>query len=157
MSNILGNKIYSTVLKQICKMCTNFEQKQLADFVLDKAPVTKIFNISDPYEKISEKTSKGVDVLKTDLFCDEILGTRGTYINDDEMTTTLKYSWTPYIDNLFAYVYINSDNNFFDKLCQFILVHRLDDNRLISFFGLYDGYKDKCIVSSVPVQVYKWC
>lgn len=144
MSNEVGNMMYSAVLKHICKICTNFEQKQLADFVLEKAPVTKIFNITDPNSKIlndSETRRKAT----IDKRVDEILGTTGCYSKKEEVSSVLKYSWTPYCDDIFVYAKIGEGDY------SYMLAHRLDDNRIITFHGLYQISGDVTIFS-IPVS-----
>ena len=144
MTNEVGNFLYSETIKNILKNCTNKAQKVLADYIVEKSPSTQIYNITDVlYSKQNSNTSEDntSDILAW------VKDRNGISVERvGEGVVDVKYSWTPYIDDLFSYA--KTENGLY-YTC---LAHRLDDNRVIMFFGTHN-LKAFTIFESITIEL----
>lgn len=148
MSNELGNYLYEKTLKQIQSMCTNYSTKILADFIVNKAPSTQIYNISDVIYSLTEKRSN----LRVgeDLSLWILQATGLTFSQSEERYMRINTEFTPFVDNLFTYARTNN------HLYYSFLLHRLDDNRAVVFFGfMQEPTFEFTICQSIPVEIHE--
>lgn len=156
MSNEIGNALYKAVLSRISEMCKgSTDKRMLADFILDKADKTLIFNVSDVIQRtlslkhIMKRAEGAENVVKSENLESDISITTGYQAARPSATSiTLKCSWGSYTDDFFAYAIADENKKFYSVY----LVHRLDDNRVISFIGVcHPG--GVAFLESVPVEV----
>lgn len=158
MPNEVGQKLYDITIKEILKSCRNREQKILADFILEKAPVTQIWNTTDVTIQSIINHPSGTE----DLF-DWIEQTTGIRMSGDECEfsaddrfnitkgelpgrMTLESEWTPCADDIFTYAKTNNG------MYYVLLMHRLDDTKIIMFFGTTQEFQFT-VFESITVEI----
>ena len=124
-SNDLGNKLYEETLKCITKTCDSKHTRMIADFVLERVPVTQIFNLTDiVMGTISDSTSNPDNIsdwIKDATDINTVKVKEGLY--------SLDIDYTPYIDDVF--VYSGTENGMYYGA----LMHRVNEKEALVFFG----------------------
>ena len=162
MSNEIGNLLYRNAIKYIQEMCKkhgNLEAKQLADYIVDKIPLTAIYNVTDAAIKMQSvaNAKKSLDDAMQTL---DITYTPETSVSQNEVggtyCDTLNMQYPIFNDNVF--VYFKFDRNLLkgyaggEDIYLLLLLHRLDDDRIVAFVGL-GTHKDIIIIDSCPIRI----
>ena len=155
MSNEIGNLLYRNAIKYIQEMCKkhgNLEAKQLADYIVDKIPLTAIYNVTDAAIKMQGATytkktladaMQTLNIAYTPETSFSQNETGGTYCD------TLNMQYPMFNDNVF--VYFKFDKSLLkgytkdEDIYLLLLLHRLDDDRIVAFVGL-GTHKDIIII-----------
>lgn len=130
-SNEVGNKLYAETIKEIMKNCTSREQKILAEYLIERAPATQIFNISDVLLSIVDKDGGPKADEDVCAWVEEALNIEVLRVGS-EGSVLFRNKWTPYVDDLFVYSNTLGENKYYVTL-----IHRLDESRVVMFFGVY--------------------
>ena len=142
--NDVGTKLYDLTLKEILKCCKNKEQKIMADFVLGKTQATQIYNVTDVVITNIKNSSNdsSSDIIE---WVDK---KTGISIQQKYSTGVFKTScgYTPYVDDLFTYAKTNNNMWYVG------LFHRLDDERIIMFFGTVNDNFKFTIFESITIE-----
>lgn len=146
MTNELGSTLYDLTIKEILKSCKNQAQKVLANYILEKAPATQIFNVTDVLITSIKKAEES-PTSRNDL-ATWVQERTGMVVNYDKKGTLyVDYSWTPYLDDLFTYAKTNNNMYYVG------LIHRLDDQRILMFFGTVNDELKFTIFQSVTIEL----
>ena len=147
MSNEVGNHLYKLTIKKIQALCTNYATKILADYVVDKSTSTQIYNVTDIVLAASQR--------KSDLRVGEDLGKWVWEVSGFTMEQVepaiikLNTDYTLFTDHIFAYA--KTLNN----LHYVFLIHRLDDDRAVIFFGFVENLEKFTIFQTIPVEIHE--
>lgn len=143
MSNQIGNFLYKLTIKKIQSLCTSEATRILSDFVLDKAPMTHIYNITDI---VFEMVSAPSNAREITTYIKERTGIEVAPDDETRSSFILKSDWSLFTDNVFLYA--KTLNNLY-YAC---LIHRISDDRVVVFFGtVEDDYFT--MFESAPVEI----
>lgn len=144
MTNELGNHLYKLTIKQVQALCHSKYTKMLADYVVDNAVKTTIYNISDVISVLG-KTNTNLRVGENlPLWVHTI---SGIPISDkDDNLIDFYTEYTPFVDHYFAY-------GIADNGLQYVLLsHRIDDTRAAIFFGFVED-NNFTVFQCIPLTI----
>lgn len=160
MSNEVGNILYRNTVKYIQEMCKKqgkLETKQLADYIVEKTPITSIYNVTDAvqkmYNSVDEKGSLEDTMQRLGIpYTPE---TSFSYDKEDyKYCDTISIKYPMFQDNVFIYFKYEEETEYFKEEDHYflLLLHRLDDDRVISFIG-HGTQNSTDLMDSCPIKI----
>ena len=146
-SNDLGNLFYRKTLQYVIKKASNKDQRQLADYMLERSSAVQIYNVTDVlngFIKKSEKVASESEGLSA--FVKSSTGI-DVSVNTEDCNCTFNYSWTPYVDDL--YIYSETNNGLYYS----ILIHRISDEHIVIVFGTITREGEVTMMNTSTVEL----
>lgn len=182
MTNEVGNMLFEAVAKDLLSQFDKDKNlRQNKDVILDRLPNTRIFNISDVsikslevYDNLLDKDIKNNEkddegsvnritnatgiTFRTTTQTDPNFVVNRTVLSkfmpDKEFNLMADIGYTPYLDNLFLYSTIPSEDN--RQLYQALIMFRLDDEKVFTYYSqlrMVRGIPQIMMSGGVPIKI----
>ena len=128
-SNDLGNLFYRKTLQHVIKKVSNKDQRQLANYMLERSSAVQIYNVTDVLNSFIKKSEKAATESESLSAYIKAATDIDVSVDTENCRCTFNYSWTPYVDDL--YVYSETNNGLYYS----VLMHRISDEHIVIVFG----------------------